>query len=233
MSDTLMTGSTTSSDAPASTPSADTPASSDAKVDAGIPAAADPAAAAPEAETPEAKAAREAAETPEAKAEREAAEAKAAGAPETYEDFTMPEGVELDTELAGELQGIAKELNLPQAAAQKVADLGAKMILKMSQAAEEANTQAVADWTAATKADAEIGGSKLPATLASANKVLAKFASPELKTLLDQSGLGNNPELIRVFARIGAVLSEDTLDTGNGNAQPVRDAANKLYPDQK
>jgi len=35
------------------------------------------------------------------------------GAPEAYEDFSVPEGVELDAELLGEFKNVAKELNLP------------------------------------------------------------------------------------------------------------------------
>jgi hypothetical protein len=236
MSDTLMTGSPTPSDAAASPTPAVPVAASAAPEAAGTPAVADPAAeaaaaeaakVAPEPGSPEALAAAEA-----AKAEGDKAAEKPAGAPEAYEPFAMPEGVELDADLNGEFQGIAKELNLPQEAAQKVANLGAKMVQKMAEAQTAANAQAVKDWQAETTADPEIGGDKLPANLALANKAVDAFGSAKFKELLKLSGLGNNTEFIRAFVQIGKAISEDTLVTGGGGAAPAKDAASKLYPEQ-
>lgn len=50
------------------------------------------------------------------------------------------------------------------------------------------------EWVASAKADAEFGGEKLAANLATAKKALDTFGSTELRTLLNQSGLGDHPE---------------------------------------
>lgn len=54
------------------------------------------------------------------------------GPPETYEDFTMPEGVEVDAAMSEELKTLAKAKGWTQATAQAVADIGAKMAQQRS-----------------------------------------------------------------------------------------------------
>jgi len=154
------------------------------------------------------------------------------GAPEQYEDFSAPEGVELDVELTGELKTLAKELNLSQADAQRVADLGAKLAEKFAGQQTEALAQARTEWTEQSRADKEFGGDKIDANLAVAKKALDTFGSPELKQLLNESGLGSHPEIIRAFYRAGKAISEDSLVTGETRkgATPKTPEA-VLYPD--
>ena len=156
---------------------------------------------------------------------------KPTGAPENYEDFKAPEGIALDAEMATEFKSLAKELNLPQDAAQKVADLGAKMAQKWAGQQTEAIQKAHADWIGGTKADKEIGGDKLPENIAVAKKALDAFGTPELRTLLNESGLGNHPEVIRVFYRAGKAISEDRMVTG-GAATAAKNPAKTLFPNQ-
>ena len=49
-----------------------------------------------------------------------------------------------------------------------------------------------------------------------AKRAFAQFASPELSQLMDQSGLGNHPEMLRVFSKVGEILGEDSLVVGTG-----------------
>lgn len=156
---------------------------------------------------------------------------KPTGAPENYEDFKAPEGIALDAEVADEFKTLAKELNLPQDAAQKVADLGGKLAQKWAGQQTEAIQKAQSEWVTGTKADKEIGGDQLQANLSVAKKALDAFGTPELRTLLNDSGLGNHPEVIRVFYRAGKAISEDRVLTG-GATQPVKTAAKTLFPNQ-
>ena len=151
-------------------------------------------------------------------------------APEKYEDFKLPEGTEVDTELMGEFQTIAKELNLTQEQAQKLAEIGGKIALKANGPGEEAIVaEAKNIWGKETMADKEIGGDKLAENLSVAKKTLDTFGSPALKELLNKSGMGNHPEVIRLFFKIGKQIGEDSvLVTGNRQAAP-RDAADVLY----
>ena len=83
------------------------------------------------------------------------------------------------------------------------------------------------DWAQQSRADAEFGGEKLDENLAVAKKAVEALASPELKTLLEQSGLGNHPEIIRLFYRAGRSLSQDSF-VGGKPAQGQSDAR-RLY----
>jgi hypothetical protein len=94
----------------------------------------------------------------------------------------------------------------------------------------------VAEWEGLTKSDKEFGGAKFDENMVMAKTALKQFGSPELVKLLNDSGLGNHPELVRVFVRAGKAISEDTFVTGGqsaaGKAQPRSqgDYASALYP---
>jgi hypothetical protein len=148
----------------------------------------------------------------EAAAETETEEAKPEGAPEQYAEFTMPEGVVLDPELTDQFKATAKELNLTQDQAQKVAELGAQM----RQRDAEAIVAIRADWVNQTKSDPELGGANLDATLGVARKAVDAYGSDSFKQFLNESGLGNHPEVVRFMAKVGKTVAEDRVVTGNG-----------------
>lgn len=152
------------------------------------------------------------------------------GAPESYAEFTLPEGVELTAEQLGEITALAKEYNLPQEQAQKLADTAAKMKQSAEAAMQARFAKGKEDWVNATRNDSEIGGDKLNESLSAAKKALDAFGSPELRQILDASGLGNHPDMIRAFARVGAAISEDRLVTGGtATSHPATRAADVLY----
>lgn len=149
----------------------------------------------------------------------------AAGAPEAYADFTLPDGVQLDATVMGEFGTLAKDLNLPQDKAQQLVDLHTK--LQQGQAAAvKANVESFyADiggmpetWAATARADKEFGGDKFDENLAVAKAALEKFGTPELETFLAKTGAGTHPELIRAFVRVGRAISEDSFVPGRAGA---------------
>jgi hypothetical protein len=171
----------------------------------------------------------EGATPPETAAEDSPSE-DAAGAPEAYEDFTLPEGVALDADTDAELKALAKDLNLTQTQAQKVADLGAVLTQRWATQFQEQLTSASEDWATATKADKELGGEKLTGTLTGAKAALDKFGTPELRELLQTSRLGNHPEVVRLLARVGQAISDDNaVVTGAPPSSKGKSLADKLY----
>jgi hypothetical protein len=137
----------------------------------------------------------------------------------------MPDGVELDSAAAEEFTAIAKELKLDQAAAQKLADIGAKMATRQA----EAHATLVASWTEQVKTDKEIGGDKLDENLGVARKAIDTFGSPELKALLNSTGLGNHPEVVKLAFKVGKAISEDRFVQGSPKGAET-DMAKKLFP---
>jgi hypothetical protein len=164
----------------------------------------------------------------EAKPEGEGAKkTETEGAPETYE-FVAPEGVELDKDLLGEFHPVAKELNLKQADAQKLVDIAAKIITKQFDALAATHEA----WAESSRTDKDIGGDNLQPSLTLGKKVLDAFGSPELRTVLNETKLGNHPALIKAFAKIGKAMSEDVLVIGEGTT-PSADPLHALYPTMK
>ena len=153
--------------------------------------------------------------------------------PEKYE-FTQPDGVSLDSEALGEFEGLAKALKLSQEEAQKVTDIGAKLAQKWEAKQADVIQQAAAEWAATATADKEYGGDKLTESLTVAKKALDTFGTPELRTLLNDSRLGNHPEVIRFMVRAGKAISEDRMVTGGAGPATVatQSTAKALYPNQ-
>ena len=132
------------------------------------------------------------------------------GVPEQYE-FKPPEGVEFDEATIGVYAEAAREAGLSQEAADIVLN---KIAPHLAQQQAARLAEARNDWAQQSRADAEFGGEKLDENLAVAKKAVEALASPELKTLLEQSGLGNHPEIIRLFYRAGRSLSQDAFVGG-------------------
>ena len=176
-------------------------------------------------------------ETTAAKEEAKPAETKpATQAPEKYE-FKAPEGTEFDPGILSAFEGAAKEADLSQDAAQKVLDKMAPALAER----QAAQIQAVhTQWTEASKADKEFGDEKLKENLGVAKKTLDEFdpipageKTTPLRTLLDTTGLGNHPEVLRLLYRAGKAISEDKFVGGKPGSTPAVDATQVLYPTMK
>ena len=162
------------------------------------------------------------------------------GAPETYEFNTKvadaPE--ELDSEVVTAFGKVAKELDLPQEAAQKVLDKVAPVI--QARQAEQVE-KAKEEWLGESQSDKEFGGENLNANLDVAKSALNAFGTEPFKQLLQESGLGNHPEVIRFMYRAGKAISEDSYvgnsqganAKSNGIPKDFNGIANALYSNQQ
>ena len=151
---------------------------------------------------------------------------KQEGAPEAYE-FKVAEGAELDTEALKDFEPVARELNLTNDQAQKLVDAYPKILAGVQQRQADAWQATTEQWAADVKADKEIGGDKLTGNLSAAQRALDQFGTPELKEYLNTTGLGNHPDLVKTFVKIGKAMSEDGMVSGKENGQ--RSAAEVLY----
>ena len=152
------------------------------------------------------------------------------GAPDEYADFTIPEGVEMDAELTTDLKAMAKELGLSQEQAQRVADLGIKQAQGLAAKQTQVLTEAGERWATEARADKEFGGEKFEENLGLAKKAVDAFGTPELKNLLNETKLGNHPEILRFMVRAGKAISQDRFE--GGRAAPSgekRSAEDRLY----
>jgi len=163
-------------------------------------------------------------------AEEAKAPAEAPKAPEAYE-FKAPEGRVFDSEVMASYSQVAKELNLSQESAQRLLDAVGPKMAERQMAMIEATRNG---WADNSKSDREFGGEKLSENLGVAKKALDAFGTTELRTLLNETGLGNHPELIRFMFRAGKAISEDRMVSGSATQakagpRSFADLADALY----
>ena len=132
------------------------------------------------------------------------------GAPEAYEAFTFPEGIDVDEGDVSALQSIAKEMGLPQSAAQAGAEMTARALSAMV-----ANAQAESD---AWKAEQVKEWNAQPQ---SAERTLLAKKALEHAGLLDyavESGYMHDAKLLAAFSAFGALVSEAKVIVGSEGA---------------
>ena len=189
-----------------------------------------------EAETPETKGAEETPATTEettkapADTETPATTEETPEAPEPVEykpeEFTMPEGIEMDSTRLEAFLDVAKGMNLSQDDAQKLITLEAERAKALTaRHQEQLNT-----WSKEMTDDKEFGGDKFDETMARGKRALDKFGDEGLTKFLEESGFYHNPSLVKMLARVDKALQEDAPVEGDGGTTGVVSAAKTFYP---
>ena len=166
--------------------------------------------------------------------------------PETYDfkDLKMPEGIQLDEELAKEFTPIGKELNLTQQQANKLAECLANYQKKQLDSAPDKLAEYKKQESEATKlryekmlnTDKEIGGgdsAKMNAYLDTADIGYSNFASPELKGVFKELHLDYHPEVIKLFHKLGKLCGNDSITKAKAPVGTQQSAADILYGDSE
>jgi len=76
---------------------------------------------------------------------------------------------------------------------------------------EQLETQSK-EWVEELKADKEFGGDNFDANSRLAFAVMLKFSNKSFMDKLSESKLGNHPELVKLFHRIGNAIGPDKFD---------------------
>ena len=97
-----------------------------------------------------------------------------------------------------------------------------------SQAADYAKQ--VETWKTELQNDKEFGGDNLPKNVELAQRVVKKFGSESFQQALTDSGLGNHPELVKVFAKIGKAIGEDNIVLPGSTPAGPKDLRDVFYP---
>ena len=152
------------------------------------------------------------------------------GAPNVYEPFNVPENIHVEPGLHDRFVGMAQSLNLSQRGAQHLIDAHLSALDCQNHAHQDHHYRTRENWRSECQCDTEIGGPQMAANLARAREVMRTFGSPALRELLDESGLGDHPEVVRFFVRIGKAVGEGNYVAGSGGVSKPLTPAQKLYP---
>lgn len=91
----------------------------------------------------------------------------------------------------------------------------------------------VQQWRQMTADDPEIGGGRLQVSVARAQWALNRFDPDRvLGQWMEQSGLGNHPEVIRFFNRVADAVSDDSVVEGRV-ARSMPSLEERMYPNWK
>jgi hypothetical protein len=152
--------------------------------------------------------------------------------PEGEIALKLPDGAQIEQAEVDEVLAMAKENSLTQEQAQKILDARLNSVDLFTKRIQEKHEIQVKQWASDIKSDKELGGDKYTETVSLARRALDKFASPDLKKILDDSGYGNHPELVRVFARVGKTLQDSKLVQAPGSkAAKTSSLESKFYPE--
>ena len=142
---------------------------------------------------------------------------------------------------------LPKETNLSNSDKERIADYAKKQGLSQEAAQDLLNKENLArnefvetlakerenqasEWVDEVKNDKEIGGDNYESSVKYAQRAAAKFGTKDFLNVLNESGYGNHPEVVRTLARIGKAMSDDKIVFGEGDSQGKKKSlADMLY----
>jgi hypothetical protein len=168
-------------------------------------------------------------------------------------DLTVPDGFEISDQGKTDFAKWINELGIPKDKHQAILD---KHLTELSSSMGGSREQIDAmhqGWAKESMNDKEFGGSNLNENIAGARKTMNSFSQPatdaegkavlhqegtmkgqqmtEIELLLNQTGMGNHPAMIRVFHRVKQVLSEDHFVRGDMKPNELKKTdAEVMYP---
>jgi len=159
--------------------------------------------------------------------------------PEKY-DFQPPEGYEVTPDVQvslDEFSDIAKTAELTQSQYQALVAWQVDKGIAGGNDLQQQYVERVQGWAETAKNDTELGGEGFKANLAIANQAVEQFSTAGLKSIMqkptdanpDGLGIGNHPELVRLFYRIGKAMGDSNLVAG-GAAENLGDPLKRMYP---
>lgn len=180
----------------------------------------------------------------EAEKDDKAEDKAAAGAPEKYEPFKVPDGFTLDEAVATEAGTLFKELGLTQAAGQKLVDFYTAKTQEAFDAPINHWLDQQEAWQKEIKEDKDIGG-KLPEVKSTIRKFVDSVGDQAMadafREAMDYTGAGNNPAFIKLFYKLASKFTEGTHVGGDkptsesqkSPTAPGGPGAQAMYPNLK
>lgn len=147
----------------------------------------------------------------------------------TQVELKVPEETYLKQSEIDQIKTYAKEKNLTTEQAQELL-MQRHEALNGYVEAKNAEIESIrAAWPDAAKKDPEIGGESFGQNVELAKRAVEKFATPELRQFLDESKMGNHPEVIRVFMRMGKLLAEDKMIMSGANSGGQKKSHEEIF----
>jgi len=142
-------------------------------------------------------------------------------------EFVLPEGVELADDEITAIKGLFTDAGLSVDQQQQIVDFMAEQGEASQAAQAEAYDSQVAKWD--TELHTEFGD-KYDENVGIAKEAAESFG---MLKVMDESGLGNNPVIIKGMLKLGKLLKEDNPGAGGHQANKPLSNVDILYPNEK
>lgn len=182
------------------------------------------------------------AEAPEAAPQVVEGQSEEPAPPPTFEPFTLPEGVTVAPEQLTDFTGLLGQFETEskadhakmQALGQQLLDRHLAAVQRIQQAQLDAWESQKVAWKDAFMADPELGGPRAQTTVDSALQFIRTHGGTEAEQaefaqLMNTSGLGNHPAMIRMLARAGRAMSEGRPLVASAPPKAPTSRTEKLY----
>ncbi len=165
------------------------------------------------------------------------------GVPEgEYKVDGLPEGTVIDDKAMAAVTPLAKELGLSNEGFSKLANVYASEVLpgvveKYNDDLQREVAAQHAAWGQETveliKTDPVFKGNQLKDVQQVAAKTLDRFGGDKFRSFLDETGLGNHPDMVRFAYLAGTAISEDTTFERGGAVSQPKSRVDKYYGSTK
>ena len=151
--------------------------------------------------------------------------------PEKYE-LELPKESVLQKEHLEKIESFAKEQGFSQEQAQAQVERDNQLIVEAREEAKAELARLADDvWPKEAKDDKEIGGDNFKESAELAKRVFKRYGSEKLRDILNDTGYGNHPELLRFAVKIGKSMAEDKFVAGSSSQSGEKDIAEVFYGD--
>lgn len=128
-----------------------------------------------------------------------------------YEGLSFPQEVSVRPEIWDEFKNLAREINLSPQNAQRLIDLESRAAQLAGRNGDAARQEILQSWADKTKA---LFGPGYEKEIDVALRAADAFGGAELRDLLEATGLGNHPVVVKTFNQIGRLMGEDEFIGG-------------------
>lgn len=138
-----------------------------------------------------------------------------------YEDFSIPEDWQVDSELISNFKEFGKSKGHTQEDMQAIIDMHVAANKKALDEYKSNISKMNREWYEEIKKDAEFGGENFKKSTSNINYLFEKFDTDgKLRKVLEESGASTHPDLYRFLARIGSAHANDGPNNKQGRNTP-------------
>lgn len=145
---------------------------------------------------------------------------------ELYQTVKLNENLDVQEEVFASFKQLAAELKLSPETVQKLLDWEANIGLEERKKRSANRGEILQKWTTQTK---EMFGPRYQHEVGRALRAVEQFGGAELRQLLDATGLGSHPVIVKTFHAISQQISEDCSVGAGSHKQTDKTFAEALY----